>query len=248
MNNAIHKADPYAQPIVIVVVPSFNEAQNIGQVITELLSLEIAGCQLDFVVVDDGSTDHSIATAVGAGAKVLPLPMNMGIGICFQTGLIYALQQGADFVIQLDGDGQHIPSEISKLAKVALQNQADVVIGSRFLESSQRGISSTTFSRYVGSRVLAICLKLTTGIWISDPTSGFRMMNRKAASYVARRYPDDYPEVQILGAFARKGFRIKEVPVEMKARVHGESSITLILSFYYIIKVTLAVLIERLRR
>jgi glycosyltransferase involved in cell wall biosynthesis len=235
---------------LFVVVPAFNEEKNLVTVVEELRALKIDGCTVDFVIVDDGSKDNTCAVARELGASVISLPYNMGIGVTVQTGFRYALAHGADWVVQVDGDCQHIPSEIEKLAAPLRSGQADVVIGSRFTgrDSTGEGIRTTTFMRWLVGRALSINIRILTGMSITDTTSGFRLFNKKAAHYIADQYPDDYPEVEILVPLACRGFRVTEVPVKMRPRKNGESSINWHRAIYYVFKVVMATLFHRVRQ
>lgn len=233
---------------LFVVVPAYNEEKNLETVVDELRALKIDGCSIEFVIVDDGSKDGTRATADLLGAAVISLPYNMGIGVTVQTGFRYALAHGADWVVQVDGDCQHIPSEIEKLAAPMRSGTADVVIGSRFKNSTSQGIRTTTLMRWLVGRALSVNIRLLTGMKISDTTSGFRLFNKKAAHYVAEQYPDDYPEVEILVPLACQGFRVTEVPVHMRPRKNGESSINWHRAIYYVFKVVMATLFHRVRQ
>jgi hypothetical protein len=232
---------------LMVVVPAFNESKNIPTLIDELANLELSGVDVSFVIIDDGSRDKTYQVSRELGATVVRLPYNMGIGMAVQTGFRFALSRDADLVVQVDGDCQHIPAEIEKLLVPIREGLADVVIGSRFKDSTSEGIESTTFLRWFVGRALALNIRILTGLRVSDTTSGFRLYNRKSARFVAESYPDDYPEVQILVPLACHGFRVVEVPVKMRPRKSGQSSINWHRSIYYVIKVILATLFDRMR-
>jgi hypothetical protein len=244
-----HESQAGIQPRLklMVVVPAFNESKNIPLVISELRSLQLPDIEVSFVIVDDGSRDSTRQVAQELQATVITLPYNMGIGMAVQTGFRFAAAQGADFVVQVDGDCQHIPAEIEKLLVPIQDNRSDVVIGSRFKISTSEGIESSTFLRWLVGRALSLNIRLLTGLKVSDTTSGFRLYNRKAAQFVINSYPDDYPEVQILVPLARHGFRVTEVPVKMRPRKSGSSSINWHRSIYYVIKVILSTLFDRIR-
>ncbi|MFL5814799.1 MAG: glycosyltransferase family 2 protein [Bdellovibrionia bacterium] len=232
---------------LMVVVPAYNEAKNIPTVVSELRSLKLPGIDVSFVLIDDGSKDQTYQVARELGASIIRLPYNMGIGMAVQTGFKYALRNHADFVVQVDGDCQHIPTEIEKLLVPSRQEGSDVVIGSRFKESASEGIESTTFLRWFVGRALSLNIRILTGMQVSDTTSGFRLFNKRAAQFVAESYPDDYPEVQILVPLACHGFRVSEVPVKMRPRKSGTSSINWHRSIYYVFKVVLSTLFDRVR-
>lgn len=235
-------------PKLVAVVPAFNEAGNIAKVITELKNLRLEGLEIEFVVVDDGSTDNTAEIAKAHGAEVIQLPYNMGIGLSVQTGFQFALSRGANYVVQVDGDGQHIPEEISKLLSEVRNGCADMALGSRFVDRENAGRESTTFLRWLAGRGLSRTIGFLTGQRFSDTTSGFRLFNREAAEYVARHYPDDYPEVQVLVSLKKRGYKIKEVAVQMRSREHGQSSINWWRSIYYMGKVVFASFMDRVRR
>jgi glycosyltransferase involved in cell wall biosynthesis len=199
---------------------------------------------VDIIVVDDGSTDATAKHATAAGAVVLVLPINLGIGGAVQTGFRYAHLHGYDRALQFDGDGQHPADAIQRLLDVIDSGAADAVIGSRFLEG--QGFQSTWIRRVgiVGFQWLS---RLITGERFSDCTSGFRAYNAPAIAFLADTYPSDYPEVESIVILKRNGFRITEVPVTMHERQGGRSSITLVRSIYYMIKVSLASLISNIK-
>ena len=230
------------------VIPAFEEAGNIAAVVHELQTLCRKNSNIDFVVVDDGSSDETRKIALAAGARVISHPYNMGIGVTVQTGFRYALAHGAQFVVQVDGDGQHIPEEIEKLLPPLLAGKADVVVGTRFAKGQGEGLHATTFMRWLAGRVLSLTIKFLTGRRISDTTSGFRIFNREAAEFIANNYPDDYPEVQALVSLARNGFKISEVPVRMRSRAAGKSSINWWRAIYYVFKVVFSSFMDKVRR
>jgi glycosyltransferase involved in cell wall biosynthesis len=198
------------------------------------------------VVINDGSNDDTAPLARAAGAVVLDMPYNVGIGAAVQTGFIYAAQHNYDVAVQTDGDGQHPAQEIPRLVEALATNQADVVIGSRFMDPDRPGYQQTT-ARRVGGQILAQILSMTTGQRITDPTSGFRASNRRALTLCAQLYPHDYPEPEAIIILHRAGLRLCEIPVRMVPRETGVSSITFLRGGYYMTKVILAILINLLR-
>lgn len=219
---------------VLAIVPAFNEAANISDVVDDLH----AHCpQCDIVVVDDHSTDDTAERVRASGAVLLRLPFNLGIGGAVQTGFRYARRLGYRFAFQFDGDGQHPADQVHRLLEPLRADSADVVIGSRFLEG--KGFQSTAVRR-VGTRLFERLNRLTSRCPITDTTSGFRAYNDRAIDFVADYYPSDYPEVESLTHLSRAGFRISEVPVAMRERQGGSSSIGAFHSFYYMVKVSLA--------
>jgi glycosyltransferase involved in cell wall biosynthesis len=223
---------------VLAVVPAFNEGDAIGGVVSELRRVRPA---VEVLVVDDGSSDATAKSAENAGARVLRLPVNLGIGGAVQTGFRYAARHGYDAVVQVDGDGQHIPSEIPSLLEEMSRTGADVVIGSRFLDV--RGYTTSPVRR-IGTRVFSAVNSLVLGRRISDNTSGFRAYSANAVRFLSENYPQDYPEPESVILLGRNGFSIREVPVRMREREHGQSSISALRSVYYMVKVLLAIFVD----
>lgn len=224
---------------VLVVVPTYNEAPNVSAVVAAVRAV----CSGDIAVIDDGSNDDTAAVARRAGAIVLRHPCNLGIGAAVQTGFLFALQRGYDAVVRVDGDGQHDPAYIPALLAQLEAGDVDVVVGSRFLAGE--GYQST-FVRRMGIVILGV-LSAVVGARVTDPTSGYWALNRRALQVLGKFQPDDYPETQALLVATRAGCRIRELPVVMQARGAGRSSIGALHSGFYMAKVILAVLIERLR-
>lgn len=229
---------------VCIIVPAYNEQDNIRSVIESLNAHNPAWM---IAVVNDCSTDDT-ATIVKTYpyATLLDLPINLGIGGGVQTGFKFAARQGYDIAVQFDGDGQHIASEIDALIAPIIDDLADVTIGSRFVHHSESEFRSTA-ARRVGIRYFAVLNSFLIGQKITDNTSGFRAYNKRAINTLARNYPNDYPEPEAVIMLGRTGYRIKEIPTRMLHRVGGTSSITAVKSVYYMIKVTLAILITSIR-
>jgi glycosyltransferase involved in cell wall biosynthesis len=227
----------------VAVVPAFNEEANVGRVIDEIRA---CGASLDVVVVDDGSYDRTAELAQEHGATVVRLPYNLGIGGAVQTGFRYAFEQGYDFAVRLDGDGQHDPSQLEKLLAPVLAGDADIVVGSRFAETGDGYRSSR--SRRIGIRLLAWVVSRIVGRRVTDTTSGFQALNRRALELFAHDYPHDYPEVEATIMVSRHRLRSVEVPVTMRERGGGRSSITALRSVYYMVKVLLAIFVGLFRR
>jgi glycosyltransferase involved in cell wall biosynthesis len=223
----------------LVVVPAYNEAETVGHVIH---SVREHFPQADVLVVDDGSTDHTGQIAGHAGAKVVRHPFNLGIGGAVQTGFVFALEQDYDYVVQVDGDGQHCAEEIGKLTSAMRADPTlDMVCGSRFMTKG-RGYPAP-ISRRTGIHIFAFILSRLVGQRVSDPTSGFRLYNRRGISLFARDYPHDYPEVEAVLMVHHHRLRMREVPVRMLQRGGGTSSIRSGKSLYYMVKVLLALFI-----
>jgi glycosyltransferase involved in cell wall biosynthesis len=228
---------------LVAVVPAWNEAGAIGGVVDEIRSFDPS---IDVVVVDDASTDDTADLAEEHGAIVLRLLFNVGIGGAVQTGLRYARDEGYETAVRLDGDGQHDAAELGKLLAPLRAGEADLVIGSRFVDPS--GAYRPPFARLVGIRVFARLVSLLGGQRVTDTTSGFVALNRRAIELFADAYPHDYPEVEGTLVALRSGLRLDQVQVQMRERQAGTSSITFVRSLYYIVKVTLALLVASLRR
>jgi glycosyltransferase involved in cell wall biosynthesis len=226
----------------IAIVPALNEEHAIGALIAEIQGVDPG---MEVVVVDDGSTDRTARAAASAGARVVALPFNLGIGGAVQTGYQYALAHGFDLAIQVDGDGQHDPREIPQVLAPILDGSADLVVGTRFVKGG--GYRGTRMRR-VGIRIFAAIVSLLVGQRVSDTTSGFRAVNRKALRLFAANYPHDYPEVESIVLLSRHRLRMVEVPVQMRVRETGNSSITALRALYYMIKVLLALFIGLFRR
>ncbi len=228
---------------IVAVVPAYNEAGAVGRVVDEIRAVSR---DVQVVVVDDASTDETAAVAEARGATVLRLPFNVGIGGAVQTGFRYALEQGFERAVRLDGDGQHDASEIPKLFAPLERREANLVIGSRFVDDG--GSYRPPFARRLGIRVFARLVSLLGGQRVTDTTSGFIALDRAGIELFAREYPHDYPEVEATLVALRSGLRLSQVQVEMRERETGTSSITFVRSLYYIVKVLLALLVASLRR
>jgi len=226
---------------LVAIVPAFNEASNVRTVIEELVQLEPAP---DVIVIDDGSQDETSHVAKSAGACVVRMPFNTGIGATVQTGIRLALERGYEYLVRIDGDAQHDPADIPRLLAGLQEDHADFVLGSRYLE--HQGFQAT-FLRRLGIRWFSMLLRTACGLRMTDPTSGFWAANRRAAKVLLVEYASDYPEVDSLVHLSRHRCRVHEVPVVMRPRGGGESSIQGPRTLYYMIKVTIALLVGRLR-
>lgn len=223
----------------LIIIPAYNEEGSIAGVIQDIHRY---APEADIIVVNDGSTDRTAELAAAAGAKVLTLPYNVGIGGGMQTGYLYAQRMGYDIAVQMDADGQHPAEELPKL--IAKAREADLVIGSRYVETTSYRSSRM---RRAGMVFFSGLVSLVTGQRFTDTTSGFRAAGRKVIELYAAYYPIDYPEVESIVYLKRKGCRITEVATEMHHRKAGKSSITPWKSVYYMVKVTLAVLMSAIR-
>jgi glycosyltransferase involved in cell wall biosynthesis len=226
----------------IAIVPAFNEERNVARVIDELRAFDPG---LDVVVVSDGSHDRTAEVAAEHGAHVVKLPFNLGIGAAVQTGFKYAHVNGYELVVRCDGDGQHIPSELPKVLAPVLAGEADIAVGSRFAGADGYRSSAT---RRVGIHMLALIVSAIARQRVTDTTSGFQALNRKALDLFAADYPHDYPEVESMVMTIKHQLRLCEVPVSMREREHGESSITALRSVYYMAKVMVALFVGLFRR
>ena len=235
-------ADQLAELKRIAIVPALNEEQTVGRVIDEIRAFDPG---FDVVVVDDGSTDRTAGVAVDRGAHVVRLPFNLGIGGAMQTGFRFAFEHGYDIAVQIDGDGQHDPSQLSAILGPVLANEADLCVGSRF---TGEGAYRSSFTRRIGIKIFARIVSAIVRQKVTDTTSGFRAINRRGIALFASDYPHDYPEVESTVMLVKHKLRLREVPVEMRERGGGTSSITAMRSVYYMTKVLLAIFVALFRR
>ncbi|MDX8419945.1 glycosyltransferase family 2 protein [Stecheria sp. CLA-KB-P133] len=226
----------------LVIIPAYNESENIKNTVQTLME---KAPQFDYVVVNDHSKDDTLKILQENHINYINLPTNLGIGGAVQTGYQYAYENGYDMAVQVDGDGQHDPAYLSQLVETMQKEDADMVIGSRFI--NKEGFQSS-FARRVGINYFSHLIKQLTGKTITDPTSGFRLANRRVIALFAQDYPRDYPEPESIVALLKRGLKVVEAPVVMKERQGGQSSIRLQNSIYYMIKVTIAILIENMRK
>lgn len=227
------------------IIPCFNEEAALTQLLTEIKKVQLTlSVNSEVVVVNDCSTDATAEVAESFGIKVLDLKVNCGIGGAMQTGFMYAMKNEFDFAMQLDGDGQHPPTEVYKLLAANEKTNADIIIGSRFIE--KKGYQSSAL-RKMGIAYLSWLNQLFTGNKVTDTTSGFRLYNRKAIVFVAATYPDEYPEPQSLVDFYKARLSVVEVPVRMAERQGGQSSIRHFNQLYYLLKVTIAMFFSFIR-
>lgn len=223
---------------ILVIIPAYNEADNIGRVIEKTQhSLPSA----DILVVNDGSSDSTSAISRQRGAMVLDLSYNLGIGAAMQTGYKFAYRMGYDIAVQCDADGQHHPAAIKKLVETLTNDGVDMVLGSRYLRKKR--FRSFVFRR-LGVLIFSRVLSLIVRQKLTDTTSGFRAVNRELIKSFSTFYPDDYPEPEALVLLHREGFTMKEISVNMSSRKGGNSSITWWRSIYYMAKVLLAIFID----
>jgi len=235
---------------VLILIPAYNEALRLGKVLSSIRALHP---QMDLLVVDDGSKDGTSKTAETHGARCVTHPFNMGYGVALQTGYKYALNHNYDFLVQMDGDGQHDPSFISTLLDPVRSEQADVVIGSRFLAPSSNNTDAekykASFARRIGMRVFGSIASLCIRQWITDPTSGYQAMSNKVFYILAGdKFPVDYPDADVIIMLHRAGFRIREVPVRMFPSPDNKSMHSGLKPLYYIFKMLLSIFVTLLRK
>ena len=226
----------------LVIIPAFNEEQGIELAVRGVLE---QAPDYDYLVVNDCSKDRTLQICLEQGFHVVDLPINLGIGGAVQTGYRYAWDHGYEIAVQMDGDAQHDASYLHEMERVLLEENCDMVIGSRFIE--KQGFQSNGVRR-AGIRWFAGMTRVFFGQKITDSTSGMRMCGRRAMELFVKDYPRDYPEPETVCRLLRHKLKVKEVPVVMRSRVGGKSSLGSVRSSaYYMFKVTLAILIERLR-
>lgn len=225
----------------MIIIPALNEEAAIGLVVH---SVQQAMPGVPVLVIDDCSIDGTIAAARAAGANVLPLPHHLGLGGCVQAGYKLAYELGYEYVIRVDGDGQHDPRDIPRIYEALKKSGCQMVIGSRFVENGSGG---TTLPRSIGIQFFRLVLRPILGQTVHDPTSGFVGVNRNALEVFSKSFPLEYPEIEALVVLQRKAFRFVEVPCRFHPRLAGKSSITPVKSLYYIVHVLLGVLVNVLR-
>lgn len=226
----------------LIIIPAYNEEKSILDTVTDIQKY---APEFDYIVINDCSSDRTLDVCRQNRIPYLNLPVNLGIGGAVQTGYHYAKENGYQIAVQFDGDGQHDARYLEIMKDLLLNDESDMVIGSRFIE--KEGFQSSGIRR-LGIRYFTILIGILTGVRITDPTSGMRMAGERAIAIFAENYPKDYPEPESAVAAIRQGLRIVEIPVVMRHRTEGVSSISASRSIYYMVKVTLAILLERIRR
>lgn len=230
----------------LIIIPAYNEGLNIENTVKKIANYnEKSKNKIDYIIVNDGSTDNTKEICKRKGFMVVNLIHNLGIGGAVQTGYKYALENNYDIAIQFDGDGQHDEKYLDKLID-EIENGYDFVIGSRFIE--ELSIFKSTQTRRLGINILSLLIKLCTGRKIYDPTSGFRAANRNVIELFANYYPSEYPEPESTVFLLKNGYKVKEVPVEMHEREFGQSSIKPLKSVYYMFSVSLSIIISSIKR
>lgn len=226
----------------IVIIPAYNEEKSIEKTVEDIRQ---NAPEFDYVIVNDCSRDATLKVCMEKGMHVLNLPINLGIGGAVQTGYRYAYKNGYDFAVQFDGDGQHDARFLHEMRDYMIEHKLNMLIGSRFIE--KEGFQSSGIRRF-GIRYFSGLIRLLTGTRVTDPTSGMRMVDRDIIEIYAESYPKDYPEPESVVAILNMGKIVGEYPVVMRERTEGVSSISPLRSVYYMVKVTLAILVEMLRK
>ena len=221
---------------VLIIIPAYNEAESIEKVVDNIIN---NFPQYDYIVINDGSKDNTRDICKKRGYQYL----NLGIGGAVQTGYRYAKDKGYEVAVQIDGDGQHDISYLENMLPILEDEEADIVIGSRFID--KEGFQSSA-ARRTGIKILSTLIFICTGCKVKDVTSGFRAVNKRFIDIYSVNYPTDYPEPEAIVSAVMHGGKIKEQPFIMREREKGTSSINFIKSIYYMIKVTLAILVCRI--
>lgn len=226
----------------LIIIPSYNEEKNLDWVIKNIIEY---AKEYDYIIINDCSTDKTCSYCRNKNYNIINLPVNLGIGGCVQTGYKYAYEYNYDIVVQMDGDGQHNAKFIHEMEEKIKSTKSEMIIGSRYI--NLKGFQSTAFRR-MGGNILKRIILLVSHNKISDPTSGFRMITKPIIEQFCKYYPQDYPEPESIVNVLRLGFKVDEIPVEMNERMGGESSINIHKSVYYMMKVSLAILIDSLKK
>lgn len=231
---------------VLIIIPAYNEELNIEKTVKKIISWsKKSKYEIDYVVVNDGSSDNTYQVCLKNQYNCLNLVNNLGIGGAVQTGYKYAYYNNYDIAIQFDGDGQHNEKYIDALVE-KIESGYDLVIGSRFVSDLSK--FKSTFMRRFGIKILSLVIKLCTGKKVYDPTSGFRAANKKIIKLFAYNYPLEYPEPETDAFLLKQGYKLKELPVEMHERENGKSSINLTKSVYYMLSVCLSIIVTTINR
>ena len=225
---------------VLIIIPAYNEEKSIKKTVD---NLQKVNSEVDYIIINDCSTDKTKEICYENEFNVINLPVNLGIGGAVQTGYKYAYENGFDIAIQFDGDGQHDINYVPNICEPILNGQADMVIGTRYLDKSSSKFQST-FMRRLGSNIISIFIKVFAGKKITDPTSGFRAVNKKVIEEFAKEYPKEYPEPESTVSLLVNGYKVEEIPVSMNERTGGTSSIRLWKTVDYMVKVVLAIIID----
>lgn len=231
-----------------MIIPCYNEAENIARVVKNLqasVARQTLPGQVDYLVVNDCSTDDSALICAQNGFSYISLPVNLGIGGGVQSGYLYAARNGYDIAVQIDGDGQHDPAYLASVVGPVARGEVDMCVGSRFI--TKEGFQTSAMRR-AGIRLLSGLIRLLCGVRVLDVTSGFRATGRRLTEFFAHHYAQDYPEPEAIISAVLNGFRVGEAPVVMAERMGGTSSISPLRSVYYMVKVSVALVVYRLTR
>lgn len=233
---------------ILLIIPAYNESENILRVYEKIKRYNNShnNIKLDYIVINDGSTDNTLDICEANNMNVIDLITNLGIGGAVQTGYRYAYQKKYDIAIQFDGDGQHDLNYIVNICEPLIKDNVDICIGSRYLDSTSSKFKST-FMRRFGKDIISIIIKIFTRKKITDPTSGFRAANKNIIKLFALDYPTDYPEPESIVNAIKEGYNVEEVAVSMNERICGKSSINIFKSIHYMIKVSISIIIDSMR-
>ena len=226
----------------LIIIPAYNESESIVETVQDIID---NAKDFDYIIINDCSTDNTKALCEQNNFNVINLPINLGIGGAVQTGYKYAKDNNYDLAVQVDGDGQHDPKFLSEMSEYLIEHDLDMVIGSRFIK--KMGFQSSLMRR-VGIKYFTWIIRLLTGKVITDPTSGLRIINKEIINIFCNEYPRDHPEPESIVVLLKLHKKIGEIPVVMRERAGGVSSISAIKSVYYMIKVSLAIFIEAIRK
>ena len=224
----------------LIVIPAYNEEENI---LNTVKKIENSDLKLDYIVINDGSTDNTMKVLKENNIKYINLINNLGIGGAVQTGYKYAYENDYDIAVQFDGDGQHDVNFVEAICKPIIEGQADMCIGTRYLDKNSSQFQSTAIRR-LGSKIISLFIKIFAGKKITDPTSGFRAVNKKIIEEFAKEYPKEYPEPESTVSLLVNKYKVEEVPVSMNERKNGKSFVTPLKSIDYMIKVVLAIIVD----
>ena len=225
---------------VLLIIPAYNEQENI---LSTVKKIEDYSKEIDYIVINDGSTDNTEKILNENKINHIKLVNNLGIGGAVQTGYKYAYENNYDIAIQFDGDGQHDVNYVPNICETIINGQADMCIGTRYLDKTESKFQST-FMRRLGAKIISIFIRIFTGKKITDPTSGFRAVNKNVIEEFSKNYPTEYPEPESTVSLLVNGYRVQEAPVSMNERSGGVSSIRFFKTVDYMIKVVLAIIID----
>lgn len=227
----------------LLIIPAYNEEENILNTVN---SIKEYNENLEFVVINDGSDDNTLKILEDNNINHVNLIDNLGIGGAVQTGYKYAFENNYDIAIQFDGDGQHDVRYVKNICEAIIAGEADMCIGSRYLDKTTSEFKSTLMRRF-GKNIISFIIKLFCRKKITDPTSGFRAVNKEIIEIFANDYPSDYPEPESVATILRSGYRVSEVPVNMKERANGKSFVNIGTSILYMVKVNLAIILSSIK-